>query len=327
MFGELVIVYRKQTFISSSSHHMKPLRDPSCGAQRGNGLPSTPPTPRSASSSSTSPSLGSSSSLSSFDSSKLDAIKQLSPASSSAGFQRMNGFPSPSATPSPTNLFHPAKTRPPLSSHDSIGATTVYATPIPTPSTQRISRTVSVNPGLMASADVGLSRLNGSQPSLQVSASGNLTAVLNPSPLATLPSPFPQSHVVPLRSTPNTPSSLDKPFFSPHTPQTASSATLSTSDSNFAFPYPRQLTPSGRAVGQGGVVRNISGDDKNAIMMFWPDNEPLPDKSQVRPPMPKIQGGAPPPILNTGNSGPMTRQALDWECGVCRYVVSFTDDF
>ncbi|KAG8908221.1 hypothetical protein FRB99_008286 [Tulasnella sp. 403] len=93
------------------------------------------------------------------------------------------------------------------------------------------------------------------------------------------------------------------------------------------------LAPSGVRLAQGGRVRNVSPDESNPILMFWPDNEPLPSASQCRPPLPpgyrapansKTPHGGPslglPPILNTGNVGPMAKQPLDWMCGVCGYT-------
>lgn len=43
------------------------------------------------------------------------------------------------------------------------------------------------------------------------------------------------------------------------------------------------LTPSGKALSAGGRVRNISTDPLAPCIMYWPDNEPLPDNGQVRP--------------------------------------------
>ncbi|KAG8903094.1 hypothetical protein FRC01_009335, partial [Tulasnella sp. 417] len=106
------------------------------------------------------------------------------------------------------------------------------------------------------------------------------------------------------------------------------------------------LAPSGLRLSQGGRVRNVCPDASNPILMFWPDNEPLPVLSQCRPPLPAdfahsaskrdvdvvaavgagngASGGKSanglPPILNTGNVGPMEKQPLDWTCGVCKYI-------
>ncbi|KAJ6449082.1 hypothetical protein C8R47DRAFT_941113, partial [Mycena vitilis] len=44
------------------------------------------------------------------------------------------------------------------------------------------------------------------------------------------------------------------------------------------------LTPSGRAWAIGGGVRNISTDPASPCFMYWPDNEPLPEQGQIRPP-------------------------------------------
>jgi hypothetical protein len=104
-------------------------------------------------------------------------------------------------------------------------------------------------------------------------------------------------------------------------------------------PLPSLLTPSGRQIAQGGSVRNVSGDDGNPIFMFWPDNEPLPEPGQCRPPglltgfgngNGNGNGGIAcgplpvllPPILNTGNKGPIESQPGDWTCRKCEYLVS-----
>ena len=91
---------------------------------------------------------------------------------------------------------------------------------------------------------------------------------------------------------------------------------------------PALLTPSGRKFATGGRVQNISRDELNPIHMFWPDNEPLPLTSQIRPPAAVLMAlggvqGPPPPILNTGNKGPIDAQPGDWTCGKCDYLVSF----
>ena len=93
------------------------------------------------------------------------------------------------------------------------------------------------------------------------------------------------------------------------------------------YTLPSLLTPSGRQIAQGGTVRNVSGDDTNPIFMFWPDNEPLPDPGQCRPSglLTGIGGngsGPLPPILNTGNKGPIETQPGDWTCRKCEYLVS-----
>ncbi|KAG9013676.1 hypothetical protein FRB94_001238 [Tulasnella sp. JGI-2019a] len=145
------------------------------------------------------------------------------------------------------------------------------------------------------------------------------------------------------------------------------------------------LAPSGQRISTSGRVVNVSGDDTNAIKMFWPDNEPLPHNNQCKPspqqhivrmtslnrlefncateafwelppppthvgtprnhqqrphflisvahylevasndlkrtlPPPEVMARVLPAIKNTGNQGPMERQAFDWECGECQYV-------
>ncbi|KAI0351582.1 hypothetical protein OH77DRAFT_1498386 [Trametes cingulata] len=80
--------------------------------------------------------------------------------------------------------------------------------------------------------------------------------------------------------------------------------------------YP-PLTPSGRALSVGGRVRNISRDPLSPCVMYWPDNEPLPEPCQIRP----IDSAliTYPPIINTGNKGAAEKQPGDWICGKCNY--------
>ncbi|KAI0651260.1 hypothetical protein C8Q79DRAFT_22236 [Trametes meyenii] len=80
--------------------------------------------------------------------------------------------------------------------------------------------------------------------------------------------------------------------------------------------YP-PLTPSGRALSVGGRVRNVSRDPLAPCVMYWPDNEPLPEPCQIRP----IDSAliTYPPIINTGNKGAAEKQPGDWLCGKCNY--------
>ncbi|KAH0579750.1 hypothetical protein H2248_002587 [Termitomyces sp. 'cryptogamus'] len=78
------------------------------------------------------------------------------------------------------------------------------------------------------------------------------------------------------------------------------------------------LTPSGRAFAVGGKVQNISTDPLNPCIMYWPDNEPFPEQGQIRPS--NLVGVPQPPILNTGNRGPIAHQPGDWVCLKCNYL-------
>ncbi|KAI0776789.1 hypothetical protein BD413DRAFT_668940 [Trametes elegans] len=80
--------------------------------------------------------------------------------------------------------------------------------------------------------------------------------------------------------------------------------------------YP-PLTPSGRALSVGGRVRNISRDPFAPCVMYWPDNEPLPETCQIRPIDSALMTY--PPIINTGNKGAAEKQPGDWVCGKCNY--------
>lgn len=80
----------------------------------------------------------------------------------------------------------------------------------------------------------------------------------------------------------------------------------------------RQLTPSGRAFAIGGRMQNISNDPLAPCVMFWPDNEPLPEPGQIRPA--QLANMQQPPIMNTGNKGPIEQQPGDWTCQKCDYL-------
>ncbi|KAI9512156.1 hypothetical protein F5148DRAFT_1273909 [Russula earlei] len=81
---------------------------------------------------------------------------------------------------------------------------------------------------------------------------------------------------------------------------------------------PHVLTPSGRAFSVGGRVQNVSSDPLSSCFLFWPDNEPLPEQGQIRPS--SLVGVPHPPILNTGNKGPIEHQPGDWVCQKCNYL-------
>ncbi|KAJ7777568.1 hypothetical protein DFH07DRAFT_766325 [Mycena maculata] len=85
------------------------------------------------------------------------------------------------------------------------------------------------------------------------------------------------------------------------------------------------LTPSGRAFASAGKVQNISSDPLSPCIMYWPDNEPFPEQGQIRPS--GLMGVPQPPILNTGNRGPIShtiylsvQQPGDWICLKCNYL-------
>ncbi|KAJ7936319.1 hypothetical protein B0H13DRAFT_2261818 [Mycena leptocephala] len=97
------------------------------------------------------------------------------------------------------------------------------------------------------------------------------------------------------------------------------------------------LTPSGRAFASCGKVQNISSDPFSPCIMYWPDNEPFPEPGQIRPsglmgvPASVVfhlslfsshgfLSSQPPPIINTGNRGPISHQSGDWICLKCNYL-------
>ncbi|KAH9976643.1 hypothetical protein BGW80DRAFT_1443666 [Lactifluus volemus] len=123
------------------------------------------------------------------------------------------------------------------------------------------------------------------------------------------------------------PSSLHVP--SPRTPFTTFNPSLFPSPRFVGTPEPEMptslshriphiLTPSGRAFSVGGRVQDISSDPLSPCILFWPDNEPLPEQGQIRPS--NLVGVPHPPILNTGNRGPIEHQPGDWICQTCNYL-------
>ncbi|KAJ7619428.1 hypothetical protein FB45DRAFT_158454 [Roridomyces roridus] len=95
-------------------------------------------------------------------------------------------------------------------------------------------------------------------------------------------------------------------------------APSSPSTANIGMPAHPLLTPSGRAFARGGKVQNISRDPLSPCIMYWPDNEPFPEQGQIRPS--GLMGIPQPPILNTGNRGPISHQPGDWICLKCNYL-------
>ncbi|KAF8553619.1 hypothetical protein OG21DRAFT_1463816 [Imleria badia] len=85
-----------------------------------------------------------------------------------------------------------------------------------------------------------------------------------------------------------------------------------------ASPSHPLLTPSGRSFSVGGKVQNISSEPSAPCIMYWPENEPFPEQGQIRPS--NLVGVPPPPILNTGNRGPIEHQPGDWICQKCNYL-------
>ena len=83
-------------------------------------------------------------------------------------------------------------------------------------------------------------------------------------------------------------------------------------------PLPIQLTPSGTQICEGGKVQNISNNPLAPCYMFWSFNEPLPEPGQIRPTLSVALQH--PPILNTGNRGPIEHQPGDWICKKCNYL-------
>ncbi|KAF8151194.1 hypothetical protein BJ912DRAFT_869510 [Pholiota molesta] len=110
-------------------------------------------------------------------------------------------------------------------------------------------------------------------------------------------------------SSSSTSSSPPISIHAPHTqPAAPVKATAASASSSSAHPL---LTPSGRAFAVGGKVQNISSDPLSPCVMYWPDNEPFPEQGQIRP---SCMAGIAPPILNTGNRGPISHVSFFFAC-------------
>lgn len=123
--------------------------------------------------------------------------------------------------------------------------------------------------------------------------------------------PMPQSSISP---------SVTSPLYSSaghtvrHAPPPIQPSMMSAKPPSPAHPL---LTPSGRSFAVGGKVQNVSSDSLSPCVMYWPDNESFPEQGQIRPSSLMI---VPPPILNTGNRGPIEHQPGDWICQKCNYL-------
>lgn len=124
------------------------------------------------------------------------------------------------------------------------------------------------------------------------------------------------------------------PHSNPQSPAAFGTLTLNSKLHQPTYPL---LTPSGHALSAGGRVRNISMDPSSPCIVYWPDNEPLPERGQIRPsgstvlqvrPLSATRLGSGsclvcvqfPPIVNTGNKGAAERQPGDWICSKCHYL-------
>ncbi|CAL1698017.1 unnamed protein product [Somion occarium] len=137
---------------------------------------------------------------------------------------------------------------------------------------------------------------------------------------------LPNTPLTPISSqpphTPHAPNTLMAPLSASGMPKSyppiPSSSPSVSSPSKAPSPSYPLLTPSGHALSAGGRVRNISTDPLMPCIMYWPDNEPLPERGQIRP-----LGSAViqyPPIINTGNKGAAEKQPGDWVCSKCNYL-------
>lgn len=130
--------------------------------------------------------------------------------------------------------------------------------------------------------------------------------------------------VNPSGHTPMPQSNLSSPITSPlypsaghnvrHAPPPIQPSIMSAKPPSPAHPL---LTPSGRSFAVGGKVQNVSSDPLSPCVMYWPDNESFPEQGQIRPSSLMV---VPPPILNTGNRGPIEHQPGDWICQKCNYL-------
>ncbi|KIO18997.1 hypothetical protein M407DRAFT_83341, partial [Tulasnella calospora MUT 4182] len=93
-----------------------------------------------------------------------------------------------------------------------------------------------------------------------------------------LPLPALPPHLLPARQ-------AHHPFLLPTPANTGTTSPTANSNANnqLLATLTNILAPSGLRLSQGGRVRNVCPDASNPILMFWPDNEPLPALGQCRP--------------------------------------------
>ncbi|KAL0952355.1 hypothetical protein HGRIS_006635 [Hohenbuehelia grisea] len=199
---------------------------------------------------------------------------------------------------------------PRTSASPSCANTTFYQTPSPLTRPMPSPRFVSA---ASSNSNFGNTNTNTSPPNSASASSRTAPA----SPLSPLYASSPHASTFAQHQQLHPPSAGQQP--SPHiqtrTPPTPGFNTLPKSPAAAAQPL---LTPSGRAFAVGGKVQNVSSDPMMPCIMYWPDNEPFPEQGQIRPS--GITGSPHPPILNTGNRGPITHQPGDWICKKCNYL-------
>jgi hypothetical protein len=128
----------------------------------------------------------------------------------------------------------------------------------------------------------------------------NLSCIGCGCPRAGVPSPTPiyQSGTPPTRlissprfvTSPGFPTYFPQPQLSPPQPSTPFispsqqfPAPPTSLPSKGLSPSHPLLTPSGRAFAVGGKVQNVSKDPLTPCVMYWPDNEAIPEQGQIRP--------------------------------------------
>lgn len=107
---------------------------------------------------------------------------------------------------------------------------------------------------------------------------------LHPQPQSGTPSPrfnsaFNVTSNPMLSHSPHSPYTPSSPL-SPH--PTLSQAPARQQQQQQGAPLHHLLTPSGRAFASGGKVQNLSSDPLAPCVMYWPDNEALPEQGQIR---------------------------------------------
>ena len=161
----------------------------------------------------------------------------------------------------------------------------------------------------------------------------NLSVVVPPHRLVPLPSPSSSLVLTPGVNTPFSAAPVSAgltPFTTPLTapPSALSNPSNPTSNPSNTTPATSSqciLTPDGKALASAygpWELREVCPDPSgnggaNSVLLSWPGGYPLPRPSQVRP---HPENAGHPPIMNTGNTGPLQEQPGDWRCGVCNYT-------
>lgn len=144
------------------------------------------------------------------------------------------------------------------------------------------------------SCAAGMPQLLANFSQLNVNGSGSSSCSTSgaPSPMFPLTPEHVHAHLLPTASAPFKPTTAPRHQVLPsHLPQRPPMPQRHATEPLQRSPQPplasvvqqHILTPSGRAFSEGGHVQNVSSDPLGPLVIFWPDNEPLPEPGQLRP--------------------------------------------